>query len=105
MSAGFPHLSITPERRQLAFECCLVFEVITKRIATLDDIRKGMKTVQVLGVTILDIAAKEPSISDILFPKATEELITAAQVVPYIEYNYDDVPPELRRHVVTSNST
>ena len=38
MAAGFPHITVTCEQRHLAYECCLLYEVITKRIAALDDI-------------------------------------------------------------------
>ena len=36
-SAGYPHISVTEERRHLAYECILLYEVITKRIPSLDD--------------------------------------------------------------------
>ena len=35
MSAGFPYISITKERKYLAYECCLLYEVITKRVEKL----------------------------------------------------------------------
>lgn len=44
-SAGYPHLSITQERQHLAYECILLYEVITKRIPALDDLRKGLASV------------------------------------------------------------
>ena len=62
MAAGYPHLNITEERRGLAFECCLLYEVVTKRIVALDDIRKGLAEVKVSGISFLDLLARFPAL-------------------------------------------
>ena len=55
MSSGYPHLTVTAERRHLAYECVLLYEVVTKRLAALDDIRQGFTSVSALGTTCLDL--------------------------------------------------
>ena len=39
-SSGFPLIEVIQNNRQLAYECCLIQDVITKRIAFLDDLRQ-----------------------------------------------------------------
>lgn len=62
MSAGYPHLTITKERKHLAYECILLNEVVTKRIAALDDIRKGLGEVKVSGVSVLSLLEGFPEL-------------------------------------------
>ena len=71
MCAGFPHISINEEKRVLAYECCLLYEVVTKRVALLDDIRKGLRSVKVLGNTVLDLLSKWPELTKKFFPEAS----------------------------------
>lgn len=75
MSAGFPHLEISPGNRTKAYECCLTYEVITKRIPVLGDIRKGLSSEQVKSTTILALALLHPEIKNILFPEADSHIV------------------------------
>ena len=68
LSSGYPHIAVTGVTRQLAFECCLLHEVITKRLAALDDIRKGLASVQISGITVLDLLRKYPELENYVFP-------------------------------------
>lgn len=61
-SAGYPHLSITEKRRHLAYECILLYEVVTKRIPAMDDLRKGLAAVKVSGTTLLDLLVRFPEL-------------------------------------------
>ena len=67
-SAGYPHLSITEERQHLAYECILLYEVITKRIPALDDLRKGLASVKVSQTTLLDLLKRLPDVQKRAFP-------------------------------------
>ncbi len=90
-SAGFPHLYISPETQQVAFECCLLYEVITKRVAALNDMRRGLQkggSVKVMGTSLLDLLKCNP-IQDRLFPKVTVEEIHLSQLAPYIVFKPD----------------
>lgn len=53
-------MEITARNRSLAYECFLLYEVITKRIAALEDIRKGLASVRVRGITLLDLLRVPP---------------------------------------------
>ena len=86
MAAGFPHISITQERKQLAYECCLLHEVITKRVAALDDIRKGLQSVKLLGNTVLDLLRRWPVLKKKFFPEAKTERVDQEMLVPRIVY-------------------
>lgn len=70
-SAGYPHISVTEERRHLAYECILLYEVITKRIPALDDLRKGLASVKVSQTTLLDLLGKLPDVQQRVFPPHT----------------------------------
>lgn len=71
ISAGYPHISITEERRHLAYECILVYEVITKRIPALDDLRKELASVKVSQTTLLDLLKRLPDVQQRVFPPHT----------------------------------
>ena len=85
MAAGFPHVHITTENRHLAYECCLVYEVITKRVAAMDDIRKGLSDVRVLGVTLLDLLTKFPELQNRVFP-ANGHKLSLKSLRMHLEY-------------------
>ena len=86
MASGFPHIQISPSNRQLAYECCLSNEVITKRIPSLGDLRKGIPSEVVFGrQTLLDLAREHEQIRNILFPKADD--INLQDVKKLIEYS------------------
>ena len=68
MTAGFSHVTITSERRHIAYECILLYEVITKRIPALDDLRRGLGEVKVAGVTLLSLLERYPKLQQKVFP-------------------------------------
>ena len=70
-SPGYPHSSITEERQHLAYECILLYEVTTKRIAALDDLRRGLAFVEVSQTTLLDLLERLPDIQKRVFPPHT----------------------------------
>ena len=87
MASGFPHIQISPSNRQLAYECCLSNEVITKQIPSLGDLRKGISSEVVFGrQTLLDLAREHEEIKNILFPKA-DARINLQDVKKLIEYS------------------
>ena len=55
-TAGYPRVEVTEQKIHFAYECCLVNEDVTKRLPALDDIRKGLSDVNVMGVTLLNSA-------------------------------------------------
>lgn len=57
VSAGFPHIEVTPSNWLLAYEYVLTYEVITKRITVLDDLRKRLDSVRVMGTGVIDFPA------------------------------------------------
>ena len=67
-SAGYPHLEISENKRRYAYECCLVNEVITKRLPALNDVRKGLCEVNVMGTTLLMLLERFPEIWLRTFP-------------------------------------
>ena len=79
ISAGSPHLTITGNRTNLAYECCVTYEVLTKRLASLDDIRKGLSSVHVVGQTLLDLLTKWFELKQRVFPALGSEVINAAE--------------------------
>ena len=72
-SAGYPHVRITEERRHVAYECILSYEVITKRIPALDDLRKGLAAVKMSGVTLFDLLGRlgRPDVQQRVIPPDT----------------------------------
>ena len=60
--------------RHLAFECCLLHEVFTKRLAALDDIRKGLASIKTHDVSILDLVLTYPELEEHMFPSYTGEV-------------------------------
>ena len=74
LGSGYPHITITGPTRQLAYECCISYEVCTKRLAALDDIRKGLTTVKASGITILDLLGRYPALEGIVFPTPSNKV-------------------------------
>ena len=97
MSAEYPHISITKDRRNLAYECCLTYEVLMKRLASLDDIRKGLSTVCVAGQTLLDLLEKWPGLKQRVFPAPELDVIDAATLRSCLFYKRDDSANEESR--------
>jgi hypothetical protein len=58
LAAGFPHLNITGERKHLTYECCVIHKIVTKRLAALYDIRKGLQSANFMGNTVIDLLNK-----------------------------------------------
>jgi hypothetical protein len=52
--------------------------VLTKRLASLDDMRKGLSTVCVSGQTLLDLLEKWPELKQRVFPAPELDDIDAA---------------------------
>ena len=50
-------------------ECVLTSEVITKRVPVLDDIRNGLRSENVMGGNLLDIARLHEEVKKLLFPE------------------------------------
>lgn len=73
-SAGYPHLSITEERQHPAYECIFLFEVITKRIPSVNDLRKGLASVKVSQTTLLDLLERLPDVQKLVFPPHTDKI-------------------------------
>lgn len=77
MAAGFPHIEVTPSNRSLAYECVLIYEVVTKRIPVLDDLRKGLDAVRVMATTVIDLAQQHHEVQQYIFPGATSKIKVA----------------------------
>jgi len=58
MAAGFPHVTIIADRRHVVYECILLYEVVTKRILAMDELRWGFGEVKVCGVGLLSLHAR-----------------------------------------------
>ena len=86
MAAGFPHLEVTPTTRSLAYECCLTYEVVTKRIPTLDDLRKGLSSECVMGTSLLDLCQQHPQVKQLVFPEA-DATVEVSELRRLIKYN------------------
>ena len=86
MSAGFPHIIITEERRNLAYECILLSEVVTKRIPALDDLTRGLGEVKVSGVSLLSLLERYPELQQRVFPKDLE-IIDEREMASHIQYD------------------
>lgn len=62
VSAGFPHIGVTPSNQLLAYECVLTYEVITKHITVLDDLRKGLDLVRMMGTSVIDLLQRHSKV-------------------------------------------
>ena len=91
MSAGFVHITITEERRNLAYECILLSEVVTKRIPALDDLRRGLGEVKVSGVSLLSLLERYPKLQQRVFPKDLE-IIDEREMASHIQYDESSNP-------------
>ena len=90
IAAGYPRITIPADKRHLAYECCLVYEVITKRVPALEDIRKGLASVKVRRKTVLDLLTKCPESERRFFPSHEREVIDLALLSSYVEYEADE---------------
>ena len=85
VSAGFPHIEVTPSNRLLAYECVLTYEVITKRITVLDDLRKRLDSVRVMGTGVIDLLQRHSQVRQLVFPvaKSTTEVSELRLLLKY----------------------
>ena len=91
MSPGFAHITITEERRNLAYECILLSEVVTKRITALDDLRRGLGEVKVSGVSLLSLLERYPELQQRVFPKDLE-ITDEREMASHIQYDESSNP-------------
>ena len=89
VAAGFPHIEVLPSNRSLAYECVLTYEVVTKRIPVLDDLRKGLDSVRVMATTGTDPVQQHPQVQQLIFP-AAESQIEVSDLRQLIKYNETD---------------
>lgn len=89
VSAGFPHIEVLPSNRSLAYECVLTYEVVTKRIPVLDDLRKGLDSVRVMATTGTDLVQQHPQVQQLIF-SAAESKIAVSELRQLIKYNQTD---------------
>lgn len=67
-----------------------MYEVITKRVAALDDMRKGLESATVLGKTSIDLMAKWPKVRSRFFPAPKADVIDATTLCLRLMYETDD---------------
>lgn len=89
VAAGFPHIEVLPSNMSLAYECVLSYEVVTKRIPVLDDLRKGLDSVRVMATTGTDLVQQHPQVQQLIFP-AAESQIEVSDLRQLIKYNETD---------------
>lgn len=93
LSSGFPHIELTGKNRNLAYECILTFEVITKRIPMLDDLRQGLMSESALGINVMSLAGMHNEIKELLFPPVTEK-IDLCEMKEMVKYECDMSNPD-----------
>lgn len=76
-SSGFPHIQVTDTNKNLAYECCFIHEVITKRIPLLDDLREGLMSESSMGTGLLNLASMHPP------PSGQIDLVELKRMVQY----------------------
>lgn len=89
MAAGFPHIEVLPSNKSLAYECVLTYEVVTKRIPVLDDLRKRLDSVRVMATTGTDLVQQHPQVQLLIFP-AAETKIEVSELRQLIKYDHTD---------------
>ena len=67
----------------------LTYEVVTKRVAVLDDLRKGLDSVHVMGTCLLDLLQQNPQVQELIFPVA-ESRIEVSELKQLIKYDPTD---------------
>ena len=72
----------------------MLFEVISKHIPALDDLRKGVAFVKVSQTTLLDLLERLPDVQKRVFPPQSGKIdVTDAQVTSEVERNYCSCKP------------
>lgn len=67
----------------------LTYEVVTKRIPVLDDLRKGLDSACVMATTGTDLVQQHPQVQQLIFP-AAESKIKVSELRQLIKYNQTD---------------
>ena len=70
MAAGFPYIEVNPCNPSQAYECVLTYEVVTKRLVVLDDLRKGLGSVRVMATSVTGLLQQHPKVQHLIFPAA-----------------------------------
>ena len=94
LAGGFPHIEVRPETRLLAYECVLTSEVITKRVAVLDDLCKGLKSEKHLGTDLLHLATLHPEIERFIFPEPNSR-VNLGDLQELVRYDLADNEAEV----------
>ena len=94
VSSGFPHVEVTTRNKNVAFECIMVSEVITKRIPMLDDLRQGLISESVLGFNVLNLASMHTEVKQLIFPPISNK-IDLFQMKEMIKYDGDEFNPDI----------
>ena len=97
-AAGYPHLEATEQSRHLAYECCLVHEVVTKRLPALDDIRKGLGEVNVMGITLLSLLERFPELQGRVFPAYSSD-VSVSSLKSHLQYSQSTDEKCVQAHV------
>ena len=73
-SPGFPHIEINDGNKNLAYECCLMHEVVTKRIPMLHHLRQGLVSECCLGTNLLNLVSMHKEVRNLLFPPPSDQI-------------------------------
>ena len=78
-------MEVNRSNRSQAYECVLTYEAVTKRIAVLDDIRKGLSSVRVMATSVTDLVQQHPKVQELIFPAAKSKIEVSAlrQLIKY----------------------
>lgn len=87
MAAGFPYLELTSSNKSMTYECLLTYDVITKRLTVLDDLRKALCAKTTMGVTLLSLAYEHPDM--LVFPDA-DSTINLQELMNLVTYEITD---------------
>lgn len=85
-SSGFPHIEINDGNKILAYECCLMHEVVTKRIPSLHHLREGLMSESCLGTNLLTLVSMHREVRDLLFPPPSNQ-VNLTQMKQIIQYD------------------
>ena len=84
-AAGFPYIEVNPSNRSEAYECVLTYEVVTKQIVVLDDLKKGLCSVSVMATSVADLVQQHLKVQQLIFPaaKSKVEVSRLRQLINY----------------------
>ena len=72
----------------MAYECILLYEEVPKRIAALDDLRKGLGEVKVCGVSVVSLLERYTELQESVFP-LDKGVITARMIRCRMKYDQE----------------